>query len=208
MSRSSRLLPLVLLALFTFLPRLSSAQGAAFELTPYYGYQSGGSFNSTDRDFGRLEFDIDDSSVYGASFGIPVGAHFQIELLYFRQSSSLELNEGTFVPGTSLGDVDLDVYHVGMLWQSIAGQVRPYAVMSGGLTKVDPRLGGSETEFSLSFGGGVKVLFNEHLGVRLDGRFFFTNLGDDYPYYGGCCYYDSGSALVQAQFAGGLILRF
>jgi len=205
MPRSFR--PLLFVPLI-LLPHLLSAQSNAFELTPYYGYQSGGSFDSNDRDYGRITFDIGDSSTWGATFGIPVGPHFQVELLYFRQSSDLKLARGAFTPGLPLGDVDLDVYHVGMLWQSIAGQVRPFVAMSAGLTNVDPRLGSSQTEFSMSFGGGVKILFGDHLGVRIDGRFFFTDLGDNGPYYGCCYYYDGSSDLVQGQVVGGLILRF
>ena len=47
-----RCLLLLLFTLPTALPQGSAAQGGSFELTPFFGYQFGGSFDSDDRDFG------------------------------------------------------------------------------------------------------------------------------------------------------------
>lgn len=201
-----RRLSLLLLTPLLF-PAATHAQVVGFELTPYFGYQFGGSFETADRDFGRLDFDVDGSTALGLTFDIPVSRRLQVELLYFRHSTELELDEGLFDPGVPLGDVDLEFVHGGVVWQSIAGQVRPYFGATGGVTLVDSELGGSETELSVSLAGGLKVLFTEHLGLRLDGRVFFSDLGEE-PERGFCCRREEGADLVQGQVAAGLILAF
>lgn len=199
----------LLLALAVLPPGISFGQEVGFELTPYFGYQFGGSFDTDDRDFGRLRFDVDSSPAFGVTFDIPIARRLQVELLYFRHASDLDLDEGLF-SSIPFGDIDLEFIHGGVIWQSIAGQVRPYFGATGGITLVDAEFGGSETEVSVSLAGGVKVLFTDHLGLRLDGRFFFSDLGNrrDRYDFGGCCYADDNSDLVQGQIAGGVILAF
>jgi len=83
--------------------------------------------------------------------------------------------------------------------------------MSIGATNINPDLQGldSETAFSTSFGGGVKVFFGKHVGMRFEGRGYYTIL-DTNSNDGGCDYYcyDYGEDMWQSEFSAGLIMRF
>ena len=68
-------------------------------------------------------------------------------------------------------------------------------------------------EALLSRGGGVKVFFNEHVGLRFEGRGFFTVIDDyDSGCYDDCCgcydYYEDGETLSQGQASAGLIFAW
>lgn len=180
----------------------------AVELTPVASYQFGSSFEVDDFDLGRVDLEIDDGAGYGAILDIDLTRSIQLELLAVRQESELELDRGFRSPAEPLGDVDLDYLHAGVLWHGILGQVQPFGVFTIGATRLDADGFDSETYPSVSLGGGVKLLFNDRIGARFEGRFFATALDEDDD----CCRRrrsrDDGDDLVQGFVAAGLILRF
>lgn len=204
-----RILIVVAIAL---VPTLGAAQQKQkqFELTPAIGYQFGGDFDVDDPFVGLVRVDVADSVSYGLTFDIPVSRSLQIELFYARQPTTLRADQGLFVPSLPLGEVDLSYFHAGVLWQSAAGQIRPFALGSLGMTEIDADLPGVDNDyrFSMSLGGGVKFLFTETIGLRLDGRFLITAIDDtlfDHQYY--CCGGPS-SELTQFLVSTGLIFAF
>ena len=63
-----------------------------------------------------------------------------------------------------------------------------------------------EDEFSMSFGGGVKVWINNHVGFRFEGRGYWTDLGsaeDEWQFWDE---YDDD--LYQAEVKVGLVISF
>ena len=73
---------------------------------------------------------------------------------------------------------------------------------------------GAENKFSGSIGGGVKIFFTDNIGLRLEGRGFWTLLdgnNDDY-HYDDCwdCSYDYGysNTFDQGQASAGLIIAW
>ena len=54
----------------------------------------------------------------------------------------------------------------------------PFVAVGLGLTRLLPEPDGlsDETRFSASFGAGVKLWLGRHVGIRLEGRGFFTVL--------------------------------
>ena len=103
-----------------------------------------------------------------------LGAHSQIELIASRPETSYG-NDRLFDPAPDGVDVDVTYYHVGYLYQWTPGKLRPYVAGSLGVTSLDPDVPGlgSDEKFSFSVGGCLKVMASEHVGFRLDGRFFF-----------------------------------
>lgn len=203
------LLWIVGLALMSALP----AVAADLELTPFVGYQLGGTFESDDDyndDFDLFDdVDIEESESYGLILDIGVSKNAQIEVFYSRQDSAFE--ESGFL-GATLGDVEIEYFHVGFLWQWGAGQVKPFVVASGGGTRFTLP-GDSDTRPSAAIGGGVKVFFNDHVGLRLDGRVYSTFIDEDEEISCGrrrrACYrYDDSVNLIQADVKVGLILAF
>jgi hypothetical protein len=197
----------VLILALTAIPALAQQ----IEVTPFFGYRTGGEFQADAiNPYGDVE--IDDSEAYGLMVNIPLTPWSQIELMADFQSSSFQDNGDIFIPDQNLGDVDVAYYHVGYVFQGSDPRIQPFGVVSLGATNINPDLPGldSETKFSTSFGGGVKVFFSKNVGMRFEGRGFYTLLDSNDDYYGGCDYYcyDYGDDMWQSEVRAGLILRF
>jgi hypothetical protein len=185
-----------------------------FELTPTVSYNFGGTINGEDSVLSDFDLEAENGEAYGITFGIPVSKWAQIELLASRQRTDLRFDDGLF-GGTTPGFADFDVsyYHVGGLFQWGSGQIHPFVVLSLGVATLDPNVSGSraETRFSGSVGGGVKIFFTDNVGLRLEGRGFWTMLddSDDY-YYDDDCYCDYGytNTFDQGQASAGLIIAW
>ena len=200
-----RWLPLLILLL---IPSFPFAQSGV-ELTPFFGYRGGGEFRlSALNQFEDVE--IDESESYGVLVGFTIAPWSQIILEASFQESTLGKSSGDFQPGIPLGDVDVAYYHIGYQMQSPGPQLQWFGVVTIGATTIDPHILGleSETKFSASFGGGLKLNFNQHLGLRLEGRGYYTVLESD---NNGCCHNDydwNYVDLFQGEARVGLIIKF
>lgn len=197
---------IVLILALTAIPALAQQ----VEVTPFFGYRSGGEFEADSIDpFGDVE--IDDSDAWGVLVNIPLTPWSQIELMADFQTSNFQNSDDIFVPDQDLGEVDVAYYHVGFVFQGDHPRVQPFGVFSLGATNIDPDLPGldSETKFSTSFGGGVKIFFSKNVGMRFEGRGFYTVLDtdDDYGYCDYYCY-EYTDDLWQGEIRAGLIMRF
>lgn len=204
----------LLVVVFTLVPSSASAQ--QFELTPFIGYRWGGGFSSVDRDFGDIfntDFSVSDASAWGVMADFSLTESWQLELLYSRQETDLRIDEGFLAPADPLFDMNVEYLHAGLLYQWRLAGVRPY--LTGGLggtrfTPIDSDAR-SETRFSFNLGGGAKVFFGDHFGLRADARFFSTYISDKDEIFCdrfGCFRVNVGEYLSQFQLAGGLILAF
>jgi opacity protein-like surface antigen len=181
-----------------------------FEITPFAGVRTGGRFKLEDPD---RKLDLDDSGSFAAAFNLRIDDVSQYELFYSRQSTSLEEDP-------LLGDVDVDIeyLHVGGT-VSMQGENRrliPYMVGGLGATRFspDPSEAHDKTRFSLSLGGGLKVPFNDHFALRLEGRGYLTFVDTDTSFFcasdGGaiCRIRGSGSTFVQFELLAGASFAF
>ncbi len=180
------------------------------EISPFATLPFGGEFESDSGPSFR-DFDVDDGSGYGLSFGFTLTRDLQLELFWSHQESELVEETGFFFGDFPLTDLDIDYYHAGLLYQWGGGQIRPFITGSLGATEfspADPFLE-NETRFSLGVGGGVKIFFNQNFGLRFEARGFTTVIdeGDDFCEYGDC-YYDNGTYFLQGELRGGLIFAF
>ncbi|MGE0640759.1 MAG: outer membrane beta-barrel protein [Thermoanaerobaculia bacterium] len=209
--------PTLFALLLVSLPALAVAQGRGrFELTPTASYNFGGSINGQNNGFFDFDLETRESEAYGLTLDIPLAPWVQLELLASRQSTELEFDRGLFGGDRRFADIDISYYQVGGLFQWGNGQIHPYFVASLGVAELEPDVPGasSETRFAGSIGGGVKIFFNEHVGIRLEGRAFVTAL-DDYQTDDYCCYefdcscrYDDSQEFTQGQASAGLILAW
>lgn len=177
MTRSAHILSFAVLSL--------AAAGAAqaqsqFQITPTAGYRTSGQLTATDRDFlDDSDVEVDKSSVFGVIVDIPLGqSGFGIELLANRQKSAFSIDGGLFEPTEELGDVELTYVHGGVYYEWLGGQVVPFISATAGVTRIDPKFDELEAEdrASASLGGGVKIFFNRNIGLRLEGRGYWTDL--------------------------------
>ncbi len=185
-----------------------------FELTPTFSYNFGGTLSAEDSDLFDFDLEADDSEAYGVTFGIPLSPWAQIELLASRQQTQLVYDQGLFGGSRGVADFDVTYYHVGGLFQWGNGQIHPFLVASLGVANLNPDVPGAraENKFSGSLGGGVKIFFTDNIGLRLEGRGFWTLLdgnSDDYYWDDGCyCDYGYSNTFDQGQASAGLIIAW
>jgi len=184
-----------------------------FEIAPFAGYRTGGSFNAEAEE--RTKITVDGGAAYGFSAGVGLDESWQIEFIWSRSETEMAERPPDFAsPAIKLYDANVDMYHVNLLWQYGLAQdrFRPFAFGGLGATHFKPEEGfSSETRFSLGFGGGIKLFISDNLGVRVQGRLIPTLMQADSEIY--CrphrpCYriYDD-EFLFQGEFTFALVLR-
>jgi Outer membrane protein beta-barrel domain len=200
-----------LFALLFLLPAAAFAQPSRFELTPFAGYRADAKVDSSsDLGFNR-DVTFEGSSFFGVAFDIPLTGAWQVEILANRQKTSLHIDAGLLSPSQSLGDINLDYYQAGFLYQWGRGQVNPYVVATGGVARLDPDFPGLEAKdyFAGSLGGGVKVFVSSNVGFRFDARGYWANLRthyNDHSHHDDR--YDSKGDLIQGEGSVGVIFAF
>jgi opacity protein-like surface antigen len=136
----------------------------------------------------------------------------QIELYYSRQATRLQTKSDIF-DATPLFDLDIEYFHIGGTYGTAPGKVKPFIVGTFGVTHMTPKGEGLDTvtKFSLSLGGGVKLFVTEHIGLRLEGRWFgtfFDGNGAAFCANGKCAVQVEGDVFSQYVANAGLIMAF
>lgn len=197
-----------LLTLSLLIPAAAFAQPSQFELTPFAGYRLNGEIDSS-ADLGfEQDVEVEESAVFGVLFDIGLTPSWYLELMANRQDTTFSVDEGLLAPSRELGDVTISYFQAGFLFQGGAGQVNPFFVITGGLARIEPDFPELDAEnyFAGTLGGGVKIFFSPNVGLRLEGRGYWTNLDTDFnDRYDR---YDSEGDLLQGEASAGLILSF
>jgi Outer membrane protein beta-barrel domain len=154
------------------------------EISPFAGYLWGGEFARGTTSVFDTRVDVDDEVTYGIRFGYNITDAFEIEGQWSHTGTNFVTNDDSlFGPGGSeLGDLDIDYWMGYVTFNFGHGRAVPYVTLGAGVANLDPDIPGvntnSDTRFTGSLGGGVKVFFNPHFGLRFDGRGYATSLGD------------------------------
>ena len=195
-----RAIPALMLAVI--LLAASSASAREFEITPFFGYQFGGSVETFYE--GRYQdVDINDSENWGLMLNIGLSPTTQIELLYNTQNTKADANRFD----DSL-DLNIDYWQVSLLWGfKPYEKVNPYLVFGIGGTWLRPDGFSSLSRFSGNFGGGAKIYFSDRIGVRLEGRFYGTYISSSTSYCDPFWCYGYTNSLYQFDVSAGLIIR-
>lgn len=190
--------------------------GKSFEITPFAAYRFGGEFDSVNFDdgfFDLIDVEVADGGALGAIFDARLGGGLFLELWASRQDTELKASEGLFLPAEALFDLELDYYHAGLLYEWTPGQARPFIAGSIGATRFAPDAPGLDdlVRPSLSLGGGVKVMFSDAIGLRLEGRLITTWVEEDDEEF--CnrrvCYdFDEDVYFYQGEARAGLVIAF
>lgn len=206
------------------------AQTPRVELVPSIGYGWGGQIRVEERAFQFKDLDVDISSggSYGLTLDVPLGSSLAAELLVVRQETQLKDNQALFgeVPGgfvepgdKRILDVELTTAQAGLVWIAKHGPTRWHLVGGLGVTHVNFLLPiPSDTVMSYSLGGGLQWELSEHLGFRLEGRYFAANTDESLrstytfanPDCRAPCSYTFAYKdwLTQTWFSAGLAIRF
>lgn len=203
------------LALILLLPIAPSARAdVRAEITPFVGYRMSGSFDVELADgSGSQSVDVEDSSAWGIDVGIYATPDAFYEFLYSTQTTNLDSRD----PAVAGVDVTTEYFQFGGTAFFPAEQWPvPYMSLTIGATRYSADQGyGSDTKFSGSLGGGLRLPFNDNVAATLGVRGYLTLIESDTSIFcksdsqgGGCLVRSSGSTFFQAEALLGLTVRF
>lgn len=206
---------LAFLALVLLLPAAPPARAdVRAEITPFVGYRMSGSFDVERADgSGTESVDVEDSSAWGIDVGIYATPDAFYEFLYSTQTTNLDSRNA----GVANVDVTTEYFQFGGTAFFPADQWPvPYLSLTIGATRYSADQGyGSDTKFSGSLGGGLRLPFNDNVAATLGVRGYLTLIESDTSIFcksdsedAGCLVRSSGSTFFQAEALLGLTVRF
>jgi hypothetical protein len=154
-----------------------------FELTPFGGYRFNGTLYANETSLFGQDVDIANNGNYGVIFSAPISrSGMKLELMVDRQDSHLTTGDGgLFTPDNRIANMHVTYYQAGILIPFYVQNTTPYFVISGGVANLKPDIEGvsADNRFSGSAGFGVKIPFNRNLGLRLEGRGYYTPISNN-----------------------------
>ena len=202
---------IIFLIIISFSPALN---GQAMELHGFAGWQLGGKARLWDGDF-----KINDAMNYGGKIAVGLSTTTYAEISYMRSDT-----EGRFWPygigelPSAYVEFSSNYIHVGGLQETHFGPVSPFATLGLGMVVWSPKTAqlNSKTQFSATFGAGLKIWLSDFIGIRLQGSMLMPMIFDGFGF--GCGIGGGGTSCgsnvytritpFQGEFSGGLILRF
>jgi opacity protein-like surface antigen len=157
---------------------------------------------------GVVNLDIKSSGYWGAAIDINVKYGTQLELLYRRQDSDLQVTQRNgFTLGVPFTErMSVEYFQIGGLAGRPQGNILPYGLFTLGATRFNNKdLNHEEWFFSVIVGLGVKVYATERLGLRFQGGLpiSFTSGGAFFG-TGGLSF--GGTGITQTDVSAGLFL--
>jgi opacity protein-like surface antigen len=177
------------------------------EITGFAGYRMGGQFDVNDPTTGNDDsVDLQDSGSWGVDIGIYRDATSFYELLYSQQSSDLDSGD----PTIKRADVNVEYFQFGgtIMYPYDDNWFVPYLSLTIGATRLDVQGAGSksDTRFSGSLGGGVRIPISENFSMTAGLRGYLTAVDSNSEFLcvgtGGsanCLIRSSGSAFFQGE---------
>jgi hypothetical protein len=202
---------LIAMLLITISLSIQEISAQAIELNGFYGYQLHGTAKLYDGDFR-----INDAANYGGKLSVALASTTHVEVSYMRSDT-----EGRFYPfiGTpgDLVSFSSNYIHIAGLQEADLGRIKPFATLGAGFVVWSPKSSqyNSKTQFSATFGGGLKIWLTDAVGIRLQGSMLMPMVWNGAGF--GCGIGTGGSGCganvytritpFQGEFSGGLILR-
>jgi hypothetical protein len=184
------------------------------EITPFVGYRMSGGFDVERADgTGTESVDVEDSSAFGLDVGIYARPDAFYEFLYSTQTTNLDSSD----PAIAGVDVTTEYFQFGGTAFFPGEQwAVPFLSLTIGATRYSADQGyDSDTKFSGSLGGGLRLPFNDNFAATLGVRGYLTLVESDTSIFcksdseeAGCLVRSSGSTFFQAEATLGLTVRF
>ena len=196
---------IVPLTAFVLLALAVPASAQNFELTPFVGWRIS---DSLEEENTGATIDVDETRSFGFIFSLKKNPDTHYDFLFSRQDTELQSQSA---PGQAEA-LRFDYYHIGGTIVYPQDKLNPYVSGSLGATRISPANAAfsSETRFSLSLGGGLKVPLNQNVGLRLEARGYGTAASGSGAILcsGGCVAQFSGSLFLQFEVNAGLSIAF
>ena len=202
-----KLVVLVLLATFGN----DSFSQKIVDISPFYGWQMNGKIK-----FYQGELKTDDNPLYGITMDVMVAPDMGIRLLYSRTETKSHFVPYLGAPGSGFDPKDFNLaneyYQVGAIRSMVKGKIEPFGAFTLGATRFHEKdLNENQWMFSITAGLGVKIFFNDRIGIKLQGDFmipmYFQGMGFYFGSGGSGLTAYSSVPMLQGNFNGGLIFR-
>jgi hypothetical protein len=214
-----RALWIVAALIFLFSAASASAQFALdkWEVTPFVGYETSGSYPLNPQTFGVNVNDlrVDGATSFGTFIDYSLTHNAQAEFMWDRNLTSYSAQILPGEPFFKAYDSTIDQYQFGLLYMLFGDdrRLRPYVAGSLGFTH-EFNSGGNptRTDFSYSLGGGVKYDLGRHIALRGDARYMPTYANSSLatycdPFFG--CYTAKVSNYQhRGNFVAGIVFKF
>jgi hypothetical protein len=195
------------------------SQDQRVEINPFFGYSFSDGVTIDPILIGGEVFDavdVADGAFFGIHFGVFVTENAEVGFLWGRQSSKLG-GDGT--SAVDFTDMSVNNYHGTFTYNfgESDAQARPFVMGGVGATQYSPDpVNGvdfdSETQFSATWGAGVKVYPNPRVGFTTMLRWTPTYIKSDPAGYWcgfyGCYVVGDAQYANQFEFSGGVSFRF
>ena len=181
------------------------------DITPLIGYRTSMTFPT-----GQGQQETTPNLIFDAkpSYGIAVGGRLNefdlIEFRWARQDSRVHV-QGSVPPSSE--KVVLDQFQGDFTHEYILDDLpiwaRPFVMGSVGATHVGDGMSGF-TRFSFGLGGGIKLYFSRHLGLRMQAEWLPLVINPQVSFVcgGGCVVLLSGTVVSQGEIVAGPLFRF
>jgi opacity protein-like surface antigen len=217
--------PLLVVAALLVSAVSATAQGKV-EVSAIFGYTlsdgvTGSSITAPDG-HSYNAVDLKDSLNWGLWFGVMASDNFEVGFMFNQQKSGLRL-EGP-QQNKDIGDMSIDSYHgyFGFNFRDKEAKVRPYIIGGLGATHFgavnytnasnQPGSTPGATQFSTTWGAGIKFYPSKRVGLRFGFRWTPTYIKSDpggwWCTYWGCYMTSDAQYANQFDFSGGLTIRF
>ena len=191
-----------LLAIAILATQLTPAYAQDYEITPLIGWRTSNSLEDVNT---GATIDLDETRSYGVILSMKKSSDTNYDFLFSRQNTKLQ--------STSITEsLRIDYYQLGGTVFYDYDKLHPFVTGGLGATHISPANDdfSSETKFSLSVGGGLKVPLTQNMGLRLEARGYGTvvSSGGTILCSGGCVAKFTGSLFMQFEASAGLSIAF
>lgn len=201
-------------ALF-FVASLSTHAQGRFEVTPFVGYETSGSYPITSTNGLIDNLRLNGSTAYGGFIDYSLTENFQPEFIWDHNNTSYSAHNTATNSYFNAYHSDVNQFQFGMIYMFRSSEVklRPYFGIGLGFTQESNSNGNPDrTAFGWNIGGGVKYYATRHIGLRGDIRYMPTYGSSSVatycdPFFG-CYNANVHHYLNRANMVGGVIFRF
>jgi hypothetical protein len=193
----------------------SDTGGRGIEITPFGGSRFGGVIDTNPGPTSTIDYlAIRSTWDYGGWLDVDLVPRLQAEFMWNRQPTVLGAHDFTTDTTSRVGQANLDMYQFGLLVDILhpESRIQPYIAGGLGFTNWDTHgLLPFNNTFAYNIGGGVKLFFNRHIGLRFDARYSPTRTTESDEEF--CDFFGCGLVAVpnyahQGQANLGVIFRF
>lgn len=191
----------------------TAAAEPKFELTPWLGIATGGSFKEELTD---ARIDVGDTQLGALSLHMESHHGGQYEIYYARQDT--ELQTAGFLSSTSLVDLRVEYLQFGGTYVFENDEIlEPYILLTMGVSRFSPSGPDldDETFFSATGGGGLRLELTETLVLKLEARALGSLINSDSDIFcksnfgeGLCMISVTGDSMIQWTVNVGIAFRF